>query len=115
MKTILIIAALVVSMGQSAFAQDEHKYDPTYSIHNYKHPNKAREAKQKIKFEKSESYMYVNPSEIESNRNYKQQNNLGKSNPVIIRRVYKEELTADKKQPINQNSVFSNRNYKRQF
>lgn len=115
MKTIVIITAFIAYFSLNVAAQDDHKYDPTYSIHNYKHPNKAREAQQKIKYEKSESYYYVIPSEVEINRNYKQQNNLSKVNTKGIKRFYNGEIIPAKREPKNVNSVFSNRNYKRQF
>ena len=115
MKNILIISAIVFATSYNVFAQDNHKYDPTYSIHNYKHPNKAKVAKERIKYDTSGTYVYVAPAEIERNRNYKQQNNLGKSYSTGVRRAYKGEAIPSKKEPVNQNSVFSNRNYKRQF
>lgn len=43
MKRILVLA-LFIAAGNVAFAQKEMrvgKNDPTYSVHNYKHPNKA--------------------------------------------------------------------------
>jgi hypothetical protein len=43
MKRILVLTFLI-SAGTVAFAQKEAKTgknDPTYSVHNYKHPNKA--------------------------------------------------------------------------
>ncbi len=50
----------------ASVAQDLHKNDPGYSVNNYKHPNKARQAAKKnnISIEASENVVL--------NRNYKQ-------------------------------------------
>ncbi|GAB3017103.1 hypothetical protein [Spirosoma pulveris] len=46
MKTYLFIVALSSFLFSTASAQDDRKLrnDPTYSTHNYKHPNKAKTA-----------------------------------------------------------------------
>ncbi|SOD79557.1 hypothetical protein [Spirosoma fluviale] len=57
MKTYLIIFAFSSFLISTASAQDDRKLrnDPTYSTHNYKHPNKAKTAE----FWKSESGIVV--------------------------------------------------------
>jgi hypothetical protein len=44
MKHILILG-LVALMSHVALSQDKYKNDPSYSVNNYKHPNKAAYAK----------------------------------------------------------------------
>lgn len=66
MKRILMIAMLVV-MGGFAFGQ-RTKNDPSYSVHNYKHPNKAKYAREHG-LEKSTELMPVMADQPE---NYKQ-------------------------------------------
>ncbi len=67
MKKITLIFALVATF-QIAFGQDRSKHDPTYSMHNYKHPNKAAHA-MKDKSKKRNQLEKVSVSVAE---NYKQ-------------------------------------------
>jgi len=58
-------SALINIMGQSI------NNDPTYSINNYKHPNKAKEAKETGK----NNMICFKVSHSQTGGNYKQQNN----------------------------------------
>jgi hypothetical protein len=72
MKRILILS-FMVGTAHIAFSQS---HDPSYSVHNYKHPNKAEYAR-KHKLDKSTEFP---TGTAEQNDNYKQQ--FGNSKPV---------------------------------
>jgi hypothetical protein len=83
----------------------QNRHDPSYSVHNYKHPNKAAEAA-KNNYDHLQSFDYHEVKGT-AHRHYKAQNN---------RRVVTEggvipAVPVEK----NTNSMFSRRNYKRQF
>jgi hypothetical protein len=67
MKKIAMILTLVTSF-QITFGQDKSKHDPTYSVDNYKHPNKAAHAA-KYHSKKRNQLETVSVSVVE---NYKQ-------------------------------------------
>ncbi len=68
MKSVLVILAIISTLS---IAKGQSKYDPTYSINNYKQPNKAEVAKD-LKNEGVESEGYINESNTNaSHRNYK--------------------------------------------
>jgi hypothetical protein len=62
MMTGLLILGCVIAYGQRV------KNDPTYSINNYKHPNKAAEAK-KLNLD---PHTNLETAEVNSSDNYKQ-------------------------------------------
>ena len=100
MKKLLILSASMI-MTSWVFAQS--KNDPTYSIHNYKQPNKATEAAQMMN--NSQAFTYKNEVATDK-RNYKNQQNKENSGGVLIATVPVE---------VNVNNVFSNQNYKSSF
>ena len=100
MKKLLILSASMV-MTSWAFAQS--KYDPTYSIHNYKQPNKAAEAAQMM--DNSQTLPYKNEVATDE-RNYKAQDNKQNTGGAVAATVPVE---------VNVNNVFSNQNYKSSF
>ena len=68
MKSVLTTLSLIILGGSIALGQNNVKNDPSYSVHNYKHPNKAAYAK-KHKVDNS-SAVVVNVDR--QNDNYKQ-------------------------------------------
>ena len=79
--------------------------DPTYSVRNYKQPNKALEATNN-NYEALQEFTNKTVS-VESSRNYKAQNTFKNAESVVVlRSINNDEV---------KNSVFSKRNYKRQF
>jgi hypothetical protein len=101
MKNILILCFLTLLIKHS-FAQ--HFKDPSYSVHNYKHPNKAAEAREK-NYDHLQHFEYAN-EETPSHRNYKAQNHPVTGGGGILPTAPTEK---------NINSIHSRRNYKRQF
>ena len=101
-KLAIIISALFITIslnGQSIS-------DPSYSVNNYKHPNKAAYAK--ANFDQSTKLEYRKGRKL-SNINYKQQNSMV---------AYSENngaMAPVKKEEKNRNGWNSKRNYKRQF
>jgi hypothetical protein len=73
MKKYLILAA-AVSFGTLAHAQSIPKNDPGYSINNYKHPNKAREARKVQNTDQKVVGTYRQIDEKHQPTNYKAQN-----------------------------------------
>jgi hypothetical protein len=67
MKKIIVILACVFSF-QISFGQDKSKHDPTYSVDNYKHPNKAAHALK----DKSKKRNQLETVAISVAENYKQ-------------------------------------------
>jgi hypothetical protein len=63
----LLSLGLMTLMSYAALSQD-HKNDPSYSRHNYKHPNKAAYAKE----HNLDSSVQVTSSTGKANDNYKQ-------------------------------------------
>lgn len=99
---ILSIAILLHSLIDG---YSQNRRDPSYSVHNYKHPNKAEEAA-KNDYDHLQKFEY---QKIRGNahRNYKAQNQTSSTYEAgVVPAAPIEKRT---------NSVFSNRNYKRQF
>lgn len=110
MKNIIVLAALMMSLSVTGFSQKNHKNDPTYSTRNYKQQNKAKVAAEQG-YEETARLEYLKPSEESAaQHNYKNQMNYNRRRTESGGVVSTEEVA--KKQ---ENSVFSNRNYKRQF
>jgi hypothetical protein len=101
MKSTLLLLAAFGLMVSTAQAQDDTKLknDPTYSTHNYKHPNKAAKARQW----EANSGTEVRPPYQAANRqaNYKNQS----PNPLPAGGVTV---------PHTPNEQLANRNYKAQ-
>ena len=98
----LLIFGILLLFTVSTTAQ-RHR-DQSYSVHNYKHPNKAAEAA-------SNDYDHLNKFSYKEakgtrHRNYKAQNHPPVQEGGIVPQEPIEKPT---------NSVFSKRNYKRQF
>ena len=72
-KIAMLILAVSFTTAFNLVGQDINKNDPTYSANNYKHPNKAKIAKENSKVDFS-AVSYVESKNNDS-RNYKQQNN----------------------------------------
>jgi hypothetical protein len=101
MKNLIILIGLI---GFISGTNAQSKNDPTYSAGNYKHPNKAAEAKL-TKQEGSDNLSYTNETNVQ-NRNYKAQTaNEEQSGAAML--VFPVEK--------NTNSVASAGNYKSQF
>lgn len=79
MKTFLSIYFMLAVVSTTVSAQVNYSKDPTYSVHNYKHPNKAAVAKEK----NLDRLIHLEYVESGNNApvNYKQQ--AGKPSPVI--------------------------------
>jgi hypothetical protein len=83
MKRVLVLA-LFISASSFAFAQSKvGKNDPTYSVHNYKHPNKAAWAAKN----KSEQVTFGNAT-VADNSDYKH-NFARKSRKKAVASPYK--------------------------
>ena len=78
MKTYRIFFVLVLilaAFSTQAQVQLKHSYDPSYSVHNYKHPDKAAFAR-KFNLERQMTFVYVAPEPTNAGAgrfNYKQQ------------------------------------------
>lgn len=109
MKAIIPVIILSLLFLNGLNAQDKKTHDPSYSVHNYKHPNKAKIAKEK-NLDDLNYVQYNEPTKenYKARHNYKQQNNKRKSNN-------EGAIVNTKKVEKNTNSVFSKNNYKRQF
>jgi hypothetical protein len=71
MKRILILTFLL-GCGFSGICQNSKRInDPTYSTHNYKHPNKAAYAKE----HNLDNSAFLETASVASNDNYKQPHN----------------------------------------
>ena len=70
MKTTLLILGLVSLTGSYAFSQSNKDIDPGYSVHNYKHPNKASYAKK----HQLTTPLALNEIMVVQNDQYKQHN-----------------------------------------
>lgn len=92
MKSVIAVA-LFLFLGGTAFSQN----DPSYSMHNYKHPDKAEKARK----EKASEVVTMNTEQAEVNENYK--NNFDKKE--------KRESIVIKQQPITR----SNKSYKHPY
>jgi hypothetical protein len=111
MKTIIsIVCILFVALSVSA--QVSHKNDPTYSTGNYKHPNKAKIAKDKQKGLEMKTIagddQTASSSYQTANRNYKMPNTKVTSKQQTI--LVLPSVTETEKST----AVQSNANYKRQ-
>ena len=62
----LLVLSLMIATGHIVLGQ--HENDPSYSVHNYKHPNKAAYAKE----HKLDNSIVITSSSRKSNDNYKQ-------------------------------------------
>lgn len=83
MKTILIFTFLLISYG--TFAQNIPINDPGYSLHNYKHANKA------MAIAKRDTNKGISVSPEETYRDYKKSASKSKENTLIIIRQGKRE------------------------
>ena len=100
MKVIYFIFALLIITSAKINAQTKVN-DPSYSVHNYKHPNKAAYAR-KHNLDHLQTFDYINEE--------KPQTQLGSS------RDYKHNQAKEKqREDKNDNGFFSKRNYKHQF
>jgi hypothetical protein len=109
----VILVFFLVLVTHSMQAQSpvvfKYKYDPSYSVHNYKHPNKAALAS-KYKLDPAITFKYIKVTPIADNaqRNYKNQGvriQRQLSGAVIPVTPYKEKF----------NSMDSPANYKHPF
>src|SRR6187399_1886384 len=95
-----ILFLVLIQFGNAAMAQKRR--DPSYSVHNYKHPNKAAEAKA----EGYDDLQKLDYTDVKgtTHRNYKAQNQSPAQEGAVV-----------PQQPVEKakNSVFSRRNYKR--
>ena len=98
----LIIGVFTLVMVSNSYGQ---KMDATYSVHNYKHPNKS----EKAKLYKKEGFVSEAYTEDNSNntRNYKRQNN-NSSTPSGA--SFKSDPIRKEKNPLT-----SRNHYKSQF
>ena len=83
MKTTLILIFLLVSYG--IFAQNVPTNDPGYSLHNYKHVNKA------MTIAKRDTNKGIGVSPEEIHRDYKKSASKNRENTLIIIREGKKE------------------------
>lgn len=84
MKTTLIAAFLLISCG--TFAQNIPTNDPGYSLHNYKHVNKA------MAIAKRDTNKGIDVSFEETHRDYKKRASKNKENTLkIVKQGKKEE------------------------
>lgn len=100
---LFLTAAVAFCIMHTANAQSN---DPTYSVHNYKHPNKAQVAKA-LDLDKQLHLPYVEPSADNSSANYKAQ-----AKPVGISQH--GALIPSQGIEKNVNAMENPRNYKRQ-
>jgi len=96
----LLVTGITVT---SAVMGQNINTDPTYSIHNYKHPNKVKEAREANK-DHVLSFGYVRSKKWFSH-NYKQQNNN-------LNQPIEGGLIPSKKEPRSSNALTDPRNYK---
>jgi hypothetical protein len=78
METIILLAGL---LNFETISQEVHAGDPGYSIHNYKHPNKAKTVA------KRDTNRGVRVSFDETNRDYKKPSFKNKENVLQIFRL----------------------------
>jgi hypothetical protein len=102
MKNIFVISALLLTLHVT---QAQHKNDPTYSVHNYKHLNKATEASENG-YEELQHFNYADVKNT-AGANYKAQNiqHVTTSSGTL-------PTTPTEK---NVNGIHARGNYKRQF
>ena len=111
MKNVIIFAALLMTLSLNGYSQRSHKNDPTYSTRNYKQQNKARVAAEEG-YEQPAQLEYIKPTEESARQhNYKNQMNYNRRRRSESGAVVSTEQVTKKQE----NSVFSDRNYKRQF
>jgi hypothetical protein len=72
MKVSALLIGLIMVTGSQAFSQDKTSVDQSYSVSNYKHPNKAAYAKK----HNLENTTTVGEIQVTENQNYKQSNSL---------------------------------------
>src|SRR4051812_26489825 len=101
MKNALVLIAI---FGSFSLANGQSKNDPTYSVHNYKQPNKAEEAKL-IKKEGTDNESYELEKDVNV-RNYKVFNTGTQPTGAAVVAVPVET---------NTNQLVSNGNYKSNF
>ena len=98
-KIVFVLAIVLFSMD--SYGQ-RWKKDPTYSPHNYKHPNKAAVAKE-ADSKRFKDIKYVDAL-VPVSSNYKAQNQ------IVMREPRRVQVISEPAKNINRN-----RNYKQQF
>jgi len=78
-----------------AFCQQEVKNDPTYSVNNYKHPNKAAYARE----HNLDNSIFLTTSTASLTSNYKQPYNKVETNATAIPAKRVEKSTKSYKHP----------------
>lgn len=93
----LLILTLMILGGHAAFSQKSVKNDPSYSMHNYKHPNKAAYAKKHNLDDANE----IKLSKVKRNDDYKHGFNKPASSekPVIKTKTEKDRSRKSYKHP----------------
>jgi hypothetical protein len=86
MKRLLILSSLIL-MVNAASGQRSVDRDPTYSVHNYKHPNKAAYAK-KHHLDRS---IELENTVVIGNANYKQHSNSSVASTKAVISVNKPD------------------------
>jgi hypothetical protein len=119
MKKLITGICIVSLMGLSdIYAQHDKitwKNDPTYSVHNYKHPNKAAAAKKLQKQNIAQIVTVQEPSTTQSitkvmipkrriEATYKTSNGKEKT-PLAIRRKSSEKQFENIESPVNQDQI----------
>ena len=94
MKRILIMSFLMVS-AHVAFCQQEGKNDPTYSVNNYKHPNKAAYARE----HNLDNSIMLETATVSLSANYKQPYNKIETNVTALPAKRVEKSTKSYKHP----------------
>ena len=96
MKNVLILALMILG-GHAAFSQDAAKNDPSYSKHNYKHPNKAAYAKKHNLDNSTE----IKSGKVKRNDDYKHSFNkpVESEAPVVKTKTEKDNKRRSYKHP----------------
>ena len=84
----IVTASVMMFIGSLAFGQRGVERDPTYSVHNYKHPNKAAYARK----HNLDRMTVLETVEVRQNDNYKQPRNNGaitKKGALVSRKMDK--------------------------
>ena len=94
MKRILMMSFLMVS-AHVALCQQEGKNDPTYSVNNYKHPNKAAYARE----HNLNNSIMLETATVSLSANYKQPYNKIEANATALPARRVEKSTKSYKHP----------------
>ena len=94
MKHILLVSALFLA-GTIAFGQSKVDNDPSYSVHNYKHPNKAAYAKK----HKKDKSLTLTTNKTKSKENYKNQFSKPSESEKVVVKTRKEKTNKSYKHP----------------